>query len=127
MEWESIVELSMTICIVDVMTFLFSHYELYVDDLSPVPFTIEHLLPELMCVASKWQALGEALSLDEDHLDEIFTNNETDEACLHEMLEHYMMRSDLQHSWEEVATAVKKIREETTICMAEGTQCMLHS
>ena len=32
---------------------------------------------------------GEALSLDKDRLDEIYTNNETDEACLEEMLELY--------------------------------------
>lgn len=79
-----------------------------------------------MLVASKWQALGEALSLDEDRLDEIYTNNEADEACLHEMLEHYMMRTDLQHSWEEVATALKKIGEETTVKLAEAIPCRLN-
>ena len=45
--------------------------------------------------------------MDEDQLDEIFTNNETDEACLREMLELYMMRSDLSHSWEEIEAALK--------------------
>ena len=78
---------------------------------SPIPFTLEHLLPELLPLASKWQSLGEALSLDDDRLDEIFTNNETDDACLQEMLELYMIRPDLDHSWEEVQEAVKKIRE----------------
>ena len=43
------------------------------------------------------------------------------------VLEYYMMRSDLQHSCEEVATALKRIGEETTICLAEVTHCMLHS
>ena len=60
-------------------------------------------------MASKWQSLGEALSLDEDRLDEIFANNETDEACLQEMLEVYMARADLNHSWEEIEGALKKI------------------
>ena len=67
-----------------------------------------------MGLASKWQSLGEALSLDEDRLDEIFTNNETNEACLSVMLEVYMMRSDLKHSWEEIEEAVKKARETDT-------------
>ena len=72
---------------------------------------MEQLLPELLPLASKWQSLGETLSLDEDRLDEIFTNNETDEACLQEMFELYMARSDLNHSWEEVQEALKKIEE----------------
>ena len=78
---------------------------------NPVPFTLEHLLPELMPHTSKWQSLGEALSLDEDQLDEIYTNNETDEACLQEMLEHYLLRSDMNHSWEEIETALEKINK----------------
>ena len=86
-------------------------------DLTPheaTPFTLEHLLPELMGVASKWQSLGKALSLDKDLLDEIFTNNERDEACLQEMLEHYLMRSDMNHNWEEIDTALKRISQEET-------------
>ena len=76
------------------------------------PFTLEYLLPKLMGVVSKWQSLEKALSLDEDLLDEIFTNNERDEACLQVMLEHYLMRSDMNHSWEEIDTALKRISEE---------------
>ena len=68
-----------------------------------------------MVLAPKWQSLGEALSLDEDRLDEIFTNNETDEACLREMLEVYMKRSDLKHSLEEIEEAVKKVKEKTEV------------
>ena len=71
-----------------------------------LPLTVERLFPALLYLASKWQSLGEALSLDKDRLDEIFTNNETDEACLREMLEVYMMRSDLKHSWEEIHAAI---------------------
>ena len=73
------------------------------------PITTERLFSFLRPHASKWQILGIALSLDEDRLDEVFTNNERDEDCLREMLELYMLRSDLNHSWEEVHTALKKI------------------
>ena len=79
-----------------------------------LPFTAENLLLHLLPMASKWQALGESLSLDEDHLDEIFTNNETDEACLQEMLKLYMMRSDLDHNWEEIDTTMRQVKEVTT-------------
>ena len=86
---------------------------------TPKPVTLEHLLPELLPLASKWQSLGEALSLDEDQLDEIFTNNETDEACLEVMLEQYMARPYLNHSWEEIQKALKWIGEELTIDQPE--------
>ena len=49
--------------------------------------------------------------MDEDRLDEVFTNNETDEACLQEMLELYMMRSDLEHTWDDIEAAERKVRE----------------
>ena len=65
---------------------------------------VDHLLPE--GAASKWQDLGAALSLGEDILDEIFTNNDRDEDCLRDMLERYMMRSDLKHNWEEINKAL---------------------
>ena len=58
-------------------------------------------------MASKWQSLGLALFLDDDQLDKIPTSNETDEACLREMLELYMLRSDVNHSWEEIEGALK--------------------
>ena len=85
---------------------------IFISTVAEPPFTVEYIFPCLLSLASKWQALGEALSLDEDHLDEIFTNNETEEACLRVMLELYMMRSDLKHSWEELETAMNKVREE---------------
>ena len=77
--------------------------------------TIEQLFSFLLPHASKWQSLGEALLLDKDRLeDEVFPNNETDEACLREMLELYMMRSDLNHSWEEVHAALEKIESDSS-------------
>ena len=84
------------------------------DPASSVPFTLEHVLPELLPYALKWKLLGEALSLDEDLLDEIFTNNETDEDCLHNMLEMYMARSGFIHSWDEIQAALKKLPMENS-------------
>ena len=70
------------------------------------PITTGQLFSFLLPHASKWQSLGIALSLDKDQLDEVFTNNEREEDCLQEMLELYMMRSDLKHNWEEVHAAL---------------------
>ena len=83
---------------------------------SDLPLTVETLFSELLYLCPKWQSLGEALSLDEDRLHEIFTNNETNEACLREMLEVYMMRCDLKHSWEEIraATNIVESKQEET-------------
>jgi len=41
-------------------------------------------------VTAKWQELGEALGMDEDLLDEIFTNNVTDDECLRAALEQWL-------------------------------------
>ena len=79
------------------------------------PITTNQLFSFLRPHASKWQSLGLALSLDEDRLDEIYTNNEREEDCLQELLELYMMRSDLSHSWEEVHAALEKIESSSEL------------
>ena len=66
-------------------------------------------------MASKWKELGETLSLDDDLLDEIFTNNETDGECLRDMLERYLMRIDKNHSSEEIHAALRKIEERKSV------------
>ena len=59
-----------------------------------------------------------ALSLDEDRLDdEVFPGNETDEACLQEMIELYMMRSDLDHSWEKIQAVLENIESSSELYM----------
>ena len=60
-----------------------------------------------MPMVSKWKEIGEALYFDEDRLDEIFTNNEIDEACLQTMLEFYLKNSDFDHNWEEIEKAAR--------------------
>ena len=98
----------------DQLPFLFtSEIEPAPPEQTPVPFGLEHLLATLisMGVVFRWKDLGEALSLDEDIIDEIFTNNETDEECLRDMLERYLMRLDKKHSWEEIHMTLKRIEE----------------
>ena len=86
------------------------------------PFNLERLIDHLLPVVSKWQELGVALSLDEDILDEIYTNNERDEDCLRDMLERYMKRSDLKHNWEEIVAALEKVNGSGDVKEETGSQ-----
>ena len=56
----------------------------------------------------KWKKLGELLRIDEDLLDEIFTNNETDEECLKAVLEVWLQKST-NLTWRDVTHALKRI------------------
>jgi len=59
---------------------------------------------------SKWQQLGEMLGMDEDLLDEIYTNHEMDEVCLRDMLETWFKKS-VSPTWRAVTDALQKIGE----------------
>ena len=74
---------------------------------SSIVLTIEEVMSKLIPMVTKWKEIGEALKFDEDHLDEIFTNNETDEGCLQAMLEFYFKNSDFEHTWEEIDRAIE--------------------
>ena len=78
----------------------------------PILFTTENLFQKLVAIASEWKSVGEALSLHKERLDEISTTNGDNEACLREMLELYMMRSDLNHNWEEIGGALRNVGQE---------------
>lgn len=54
-----------------------------------------------MAIHTQGQSLGKVPSSEEYQLDEICANNESDQACLREMLESCKMRSDPKHSLEE--------------------------
>lgn len=86
-------------------------YFVYTGDSDEQPFTVDQLFSALLPYATKWQSLGKALSLSDDQLDEIFTNNEMEEACLQKMLELYMKRSDIDQSWKEINAALNKVRK----------------
>ena len=76
------------------------------------PLTLETLLTELHpTVTPMWQKLGELLAMDGDLLDEIFTNNETDEECLSSMLEVWLEKST-NPTWKHVTDALSESRED---------------
>jgi len=59
-------------------------------------------------VTAKWQELGEALGMDEDLLDEIFTNNATDDECLRAALKQWLK---IRPACEDLSDALQKIGE----------------
>ena len=66
----------------------------------------------LLPVAAKWQVIGETFPLSEEGLDDIDTT-EGDEECLRQMIEAYMLISDLSHTWDEIVSVLKKIGEDS--------------
>ena len=71
------------------------------------PMTCEELFTLLLPLASKWKGVGEVLGCGEDHLDEIFTNNNTDQDCLRNLTEIYQGR----HSRQDMVTALEEMGE----------------
>ena len=62
-------------------------------------------------VAGKWRLIAGALQFDEDLIDEVDTNNETDEACLEDCVEKWVTR--LGPSWQTLSRALTDIGEES--------------
>ena len=92
---------------------LWQHFTgILTDSQTITPFTIENLVKYLLPVADKWKDLGEVLSVTDNILDEIFTNCNSPQDCLREMLKYYLMRSDLVHDWVEITNALRKVGEE---------------
>ena len=58
----------------------------------------------------KWQRFGELLGMDDDLLDEIYTNHERDEECLRDMLGMWFKKSE-NPTWRAVTDALRKIGE----------------
>lgn len=52
----------------------------------------EEMLALLMPIASRWKEVAEKLGLGEDHVDEVFTNNESDQDCLCNITDVYHQR-----------------------------------
>ena len=55
--------------------------------------------------AGQWKVIAAGLRFDEDMIDEIFTNNQTDELCLRHMVEIWVSR--LAPSWETLSLVLR--------------------
>ena len=73
-------------------------------------FNLDNLFTELLPINPKWQEFGGKLGIDEDLLDEIFTNHEGNEECLRDMLEMWFKKSE-NPTCANVTDALQKIGE----------------
>ena len=64
------------------------------------PPTVEAVMDLLWSVAGLWKVIAEGLGFDDDIIDEIFTNNEMEEACLQDCVEQWMR---LGPTWQKLA------------------------
>ena len=61
-------------------------------------------------VTDKWKKIAEeGLGMDEDEMDEIFTNNELEVDCLQDCVDRLMERG---LSWEKLGSALRAVGEE---------------
>ena len=76
------------------------------------PVNKENLLDALHpAVTPKWRQLAEVVGVDEDLIDEIFTNNNgIDEECLKDILDVWLKKSS--PTWKGVADALQRIGED---------------
>ena len=65
----------------------------------------------IYCVAGRWKMIASGLGFDEDLIDEIYTNNGTDEACLQDCVEQWVSR--LEPSWERLSLVLRDLGEES--------------
>ena len=63
---------------------------------------------DLYSIAGKWSDFALKIGIDEDLEDEIYTNNESNEACLQETLEYFFKR---RAPFKEVIDALCHIEE----------------
>ena len=71
--------------------------------------TVETVMDLLYDIRGHWKEIADGLGFDEDMIDEIFTNNEMDEACLMNCIEIWVQR--LGPTWEKLSHALANMGE----------------
>ena len=75
-----------------------------------VPLGVEAVMELLRPVTEKWRKIAEeGLGMDEDEVDEIFTNNELAVECLRDCVERLVERG---LTWEKLGSALRAVGEE---------------
>ena len=62
----------------------------------------------LSVAAGRWRVIASGLGFNEDRIDEIYTDNETDEACLQDCVEKWEYPS-----WERLSLALRDLEEDS--------------
>ena len=104
------------------VTIIAFHVQLH----SLVPISLENVKAMLRPVAKKWKEIGEALDLSDHILDEVDTNNATDECCMDNAVEFWLTYHS--PSWEKLATVLRGMGEETLAnkCQGKDIDMLLH-
>ena len=82
-----------------------------------VPPSVEDVMEVLYGAALRWKDIAEGLGFTEDHIDEIYTNNETDVGCLRDVMEQWMR---LGPTWDKLAQVLHDIGEDSLAQHAGG-------
>ena len=82
-----------------------------------VPLSVEDVMKLLYSVAVRWRDIAEGLGFVEDHIDQIYTNNETDVGCLQDVMEQWMR---LGPTWKKLAQVLSAIGEDSLAQQAGG-------
>ena len=75
--------------------------------------TAEDLFHDLYSIAGKWSEFALKIGIDEDLEDEIYTNNESNKACLQETLEYFFK---IRALFKEITAALCHIEELELAC-----------
>ena len=65
----------------------------------------------LLGVAGLWKAIAEGLGFEEDLIDEIYTNDDTDEACLQNCVEQWINKLD--PTWQKLSHVLSDMGQES--------------
>ena len=103
----------------DIIPFFFSLHYVY-SACHGRPLTLDtHSSVLNSTVSPKWQKLGELLGMDEHRLDEIFTNNKTNEEHLRAVLEVWLRKSN-NSKWSDVDDTFSNIGKDYLAGKGEG-------
>ena len=82
-----------------------------------VPPSVEDVMKLLYRASVRWRDIAEGLGFVEDHIDQIYTNNETDVGCLQDVMEQWMR---LGPTWKKLAQVLSDIGEDSLARQAGG-------
>ena len=93
--------------------YMYIHAHAHVCALSVLsgPPTVETVMSLVSGVSSQWKVIAEGVGFGEDLIDEIDTNNDTDEACLQDCVEQWV--SKLDPTWQKLALVLTGMGQES--------------
>ena len=85
------------------------------------PPTVDSIMEVFWKHGTQWKIIAELFGFNEDLVDEVYTNDETDEACLRNCVEQWVARLD--PTWEMIALVKEELERRTVPC--EEGECVI--